>query len=109
METIVLKKERDTMDAFEKLLKALGEMGQEEKECIFSKMKSECTCPDCPSYNQCAGDKKELLYCFHGRSPECIQEELGCVCPDCPVAAENELVNLYYCTSGSEKEMRARK
>ena len=46
------------------------------------------------------------LFCLVGKSRECQQDELGCICPDCPVTAELDLKNTYYCTQGSEKEMR---
>jgi hypothetical protein len=94
------------MDSFEKMLKDQESMAPAKKAKEIERLKAECICPDCPTYNKCAGDKGELLYCFLGKSPECIKDEMGCVCPDCPVAAEAELVNLYYCTVGSEKEMR---
>jgi Protein of unknown function (DUF2769) len=97
------------MDSFEKMLTDLDGKQGEAKEKEIARLKADCICPDCPTYNKCAGDRQELLYCFLGKSPQCIKDELGCVCPDCPVAAEAELVNMYYCTAGSEKEMREQK
>jgi hypothetical protein len=96
----------EKMDSFEKMLSDLNAKQGEEKEKEIARLKGDCICADCPTYNKCAGDRQELLYCFLGKSPQCIKDELGCVCPDCPVAAEADLVNLYYCTVGSEKEMR---
>ncbi len=96
------------MDSFEKKVQEISTSGNEEKDRELDRMKKECICPDCPSYNKCAGDAKELLYCFLGKSVSCITDELGCICPDCPVAADLDLVNLYYCTQGSEEEMRKR-
>lgn len=96
------------MDSFEKMSQSLESKDPAAKEQEIDRLKGQCICPDCPTYNKCAGDKHELLYCFLGKSPECIKDEMGCICPDCPVAAEAELVNLYYCTIGSEKEMRGK-
>jgi hypothetical protein len=96
----------DPMDSFEKMLKDLDMKQGEGKDKEMARLKAACICPDCPTYNKCAGDRQELLFCFLGKSAQCIKDELGCICPDCPVAAEAELVNLYYCTAGSEKEMR---
>lgn len=96
------------MDSFEKKVQELSVATGDKKQSMLEKMKKDCICPDCPSYNKCAGDIQELLYCFLGKSPSCIKDELGCVCPDCPVAADAELVNLYYCTQGSESEMRGK-
>jgi len=97
------------MDSFEKMLDGLEARQGEDREREMARLRNGCICPDCPTYTKCAGDRQELLYCFLGRSPQCITEEVGCVCPDCPVAAEADLVNLYYCTVGSEKEMREKK
>ncbi|MBI0584030.1 MAG: DUF2769 domain-containing protein [Methanomassiliicoccus sp.] len=94
------------MDAFETMLQALYRNMGEEWEKEIAKLKEECICPDCPTYNECAGKIGEKLYCFLGKSPECIENELGCSCPDCPITVRAELENLYYCTGGSEMEMR---
>ena len=97
------------MDSFEKMLNNLDSLQGQDREKEIARLKGQCVCPDCPTYNKCAEEKKELLYCFLGKSSQCIKDELGCICPDCPVAADAELVNLYYCTIGSEKEMREKK
>lgn len=96
------------MDAFEKMLDDIEKKQGAEKEKEIERLKGLCICPDCPSYNKCAEQQRELLYCFLGKSPQCIKDEQGCTCPQCPVAAEGDLVNLYYCTIGSEKEMRTK-
>jgi hypothetical protein len=78
-----------------------------DREEELKALRSECICPDCPTYNKCAEAAGELLYCFLGRSPECItSEDLGCFCPDCPIAARAGLENLFYCTRGTEAEVR---
>jgi hypothetical protein len=97
---------RDQMDSFEKMLKDLEMKQGEEKQKEIARLKADCICPDCPTYTKCAGDRQELLFCFQGKSPQCIKEEMGCNCPDCPVTTQAGLTNLYYCTTGSEKELR---
>jgi hypothetical protein len=97
------------MSAFDQIVKDLGTESGEDREAKLSGLKKECICPDCPTYNRCAEEAGELLYCFLGRSEKCISEELGCNCPDCPVAARAALSNLYYCINGSELDMRGRK
>jgi hypothetical protein len=94
------------MDSFERLLQEIDSMDKDRKRSMIDSLKAECICPDCPTYNECAGEGGELLYCFLEKSPVCIKEEMGCICPDCPVAAQADLVNLYFCTIGSELEMR---
>ncbi len=87
------------MDDFEKTLK---EKGQDTDH-----LRQECICPDCPTYNDCAREAKELIYCVVGKSPSCITEDLGCICPGCPVTFELGLVHLTFCIDGSEAELRA--
>ncbi len=98
-----------TMDAFEKLLGELDAMSEEERQNEIARMKGECICPDCPTYTECAAKESERLYCFLGKSPECIQSEQGCICPDCPIADKAGLNNIYFCTAGSERSMRQEK
>lgn len=68
---------------------------------------SKCLCPGCPTYNDCAREKNEKLFCAEalaGRT--CSYEMNGCVCGDCPVHKENNLTALYYCAHGSAEEIR---
>ncbi|MCX6740291.1 MAG: DUF2769 domain-containing protein [Candidatus Parcubacteria bacterium] len=58
-----------------------------------------CTCPNCPSYNECMSQKTELLYCAKEKT-SCEVKSDGCVCPTCPVYAENDLNRMYYCRTG---------
>lgn len=60
-----------------------------------------CICPNCPSYNECAKGKKELLYCAQeiGKSA-CEYKMNGCICGACPVHTENDLHAGYYCVHG---------
>lgn len=87
------------MDTFETALKEKGEDREH--------LRRECTCPECPTYTDCARDAQELIYCVVGKSPACITEDLGCICPGCPVASELGLVHLTFCIEGSEAEQRA--
>ncbi|OPX63572.1 MAG: hypothetical protein A4E30_00609 [Methanomassiliicoccales archaeon PtaB.Bin215] len=79
-----------------------------DKEKAIEALRSECICPGCPIYNKCAKEAGELLYCFLGRSQGCItNEDLGCIClMGCPVAKRAGLDNLFYCTKGTEAEIR---
>jgi hypothetical protein len=94
------------MDSFGRMLQEMESKDQEGQRAMIDGLKKECICPDCPTYNECARKGGELLYCFLGRSPSCIKEEMGCICPDCPVAAQGDLVNIYFCSIGSELEIR---
>lgn len=60
-----------------------------------------CTCPECPSYNDCAKEKMEGLYCSAavGRS-SCEFQMNGCICGGCSVHTENSLSAGYYCLNG---------
>lgn len=66
----------------------------------------ECICEQCPSYLDCSKNskgKKELGFCFEGKS-KCIKIEKGCICGGCPVKIKLKLKNVYFCTKGSEKQ-----
>ncbi|MDD1770736.1 MAG: DUF2769 domain-containing protein [Methanomassiliicoccales archaeon] len=65
-----------------------------------------CVCPGCPTYNSCAGDKDERVYCFAGKSASCVKESdmSGCICPGCLVQEEFKFEKMYYCIYGSAKE-----
>jgi len=67
-------------------------------------------CPICPSYNECAKEAEELLFCVVGRSEECIAKERGCMCPTCPVAQEYKIGVKYnfYCTRDLEMKQRSK-
>jgi hypothetical protein len=95
-----------TMDKFDQYMEQMKGLGPEQVRALIEDNKKKCICASCPTYNECAARKRELLYCLLGRSKECQMDELGCVCPDCPVTVDLDLVNTYYCTQGSEREMR---
>ncbi len=94
------------MDKFDQYMGSMKSSGPQEVRNLVEENKKICVCAKCPSYNECAARKRELVYCLLGKSGECQIEELGCICPDCPVTVELDLKNTYYCTQGSEKELR---
>jgi hypothetical protein len=93
------------MDKYEKAMQRLSRMSRQGKEQETRKNESLCACHGCPSFNECAGEKKEVYYCVKGKS-KCITEEFGCICNACPVAQELGLMHQYYCLNGSEDDMR---
>jgi len=88
------------MDQFDEAL-----TGIEEK---VKDLKGMCICAGCPTYNSCANNAQELLYCIFGQSFQCVTEDLGCICPSCPLVSEVGLVNLTFCLLGSEASQRYR-
>jgi len=64
-----------------------------------------CSCPKCPSYNECAERKLEKLFCAKevGKS-SCKFQMNGCICMSCPVHKENNLKAGYYCINGSAEQ-----
>lgn len=94
------------MDKFDQYMESMKSYGPKEVRNLIEENKKKCVCAKCPSYNDCAARKRELVYCLVGKSRECQLDELGCICPDCPVTFELDLKNTYHCTRGSEKEMR---
>lgn len=97
------------MDKFEKMMQMMSEMTEEERMKTIEENKALCICPNCPTYNECAQKKGELLFCLLGGSPACITEEAGCVCPACPVTDKMDLSNDYFCTRGLESQQRRKK
>ena len=67
---------------------------------------NKCVCPNCPSYNNCAREKNEKLYCAAevGRST-CKYKMNGCICGSCAVHMANKLAKGYYCLNGSAEEI----
>lgn len=49
------------MDDVEELLQSLESMSPEEREEELERFKSQCIYPICPTYNDCAREKGELL------------------------------------------------
>lgn len=61
-----------------------------------------CHCPKCPVYNKCMKEHNEHLFYSKGIS-ECDFNKTGCDCPDCPIWIEYELISLFYCEKGAER------
>ncbi|MBN2251372.1 MAG: DUF2769 domain-containing protein [Candidatus Altiarchaeota archaeon] len=83
----------------------MDKSGDKEGKTLAEK-KRLCICSKCPSYNECAKEGMEGLFCATGKSTSCINEEKGCLCGGCPVYSMTGLSSGYYCTRGSEKEQR---
>lgn len=81
----------------------LNRMPPEKRKAELTAMRVQCSCPNCASYTLCARDRDEKMFCFYGRSPDCITRELKCVCRKCPVHEELGFRNIYYCTRGGER------
>jgi len=94
------------MDKYEEILNAMKKMSPAEMATAVEKYRGMCTCPSCPSYNRCAKNAKEMLFCATGKSFMCISDEKGCICPTCPVTPEFGLKNKFFCTRGAEKAQR---
>lgn len=71
----------------------------------MEKYRSMCSCPPCPTYQQCAKERDELAFCISQKS-SCITEMKVCLCPGCPVHKELNLQFMYYCIRGDEAEQR---
>lgn len=65
-----------------------------------------CSCPNCPTYNECAKEKEELLFCAQEIGKGTCQYKMnGCICPVCPIHKENNLGASFYCIYGSADEI----
>jgi hypothetical protein len=91
------------LDKYEEAVVQIMKLGDKEREEIISGKKKLCICGRCPTYNECSKEKREIWYCAHGKSPECIKEKLGCLCPNCPIYDEMGLEKSYFCLRGFRK------
>jgi hypothetical protein len=94
------------MDAFEQWLNRSWEKNAKERKQITLKKREICLCPECPSYNRCAREHDELLYCITGKSMLCISEDAGCTCKKCPVTRDLGLMYHDFCLKGGEAAQR---
>jgi hypothetical protein len=62
----------------------------------------QCTCPSCPTFNDCMNTSNETLYCARGDSP-CEPARVECICGDCPVWESYQLSDFYYCLEGASE------
>lgn len=84
----------------------MPQLAEEEQIKKIKGSESLCICQSCPTYNKCAQEEGELVYCLIGASPSCITEEVGCICPACPLWEKMDFKNEYYCTKGTEIDQR---
>jgi len=94
------------MDKFEQMVQMWGKKTPEEQQTGMEMEKKKCICPGCPTYNQCAKNGKELLFCATGKSFMCISDDKGCICPTCPVTPEYGMKYKDFCLKGSEMAQR---
>jgi hypothetical protein len=95
------------MDKFEELIDHLNQLSDEKRELRIKELEDDCVCPICPTFNQCAGEAEENIFCISGKSI-CIETEKGCICPTCPFALEYRLgvLHNFYCRQGGELNQR---
>ncbi|UCE16084.1 MAG: DUF2769 domain-containing protein [Candidatus Bathyarchaeota archaeon] len=94
------------MDKFEKAMQQIAQMTEEDRMKMIESKKKLCICGECSTYNDCARENKELLYCALGKSPTCITDENGCICRSCPLIEQMGLEHEYFCTRDSERGQR---
>jgi hypothetical protein len=90
----------------EKIMEKISNIPKEEHTKTIEANKKLCICPECPTYNDCAKEQDELLFCILGKSETCITKESGCICPACPITEKLGLTKQYYCTKGTEQEQK---
>ena len=93
------------LDSFEELTNQLNQMSDDERREKIEELQLDCVCPICPTYNKCAKDTGENIFCIKGKS-NCIKKEKGCMCPTCPFAAKFKIGVIYnfYCMRGLETD-----
>jgi len=94
------------MDIFEQWLNESWERSAKEHKYLVNEKRLVCCCPACPSYNRCAREQNELLYCITGKSMLCISEDSGCTCRNCPVMTGLGLRYQSFCLNGGEAAQR---
>lgn len=95
------------MDKFEELINELNGMSEDDRNQKIKELEVDCVCPLCPTFNQCAKDADENIFCIRGKS-NCTKTEKGCICPNCPFASKYRIgvFNNFYCMQGGELEHR---
>ncbi len=96
------------MDKWEETQQKIKSLSHEQKEEFQANAMSMCICGECPTYNDCARDKMQLLFCTSGKS-DCDMKMTGCICPTCQVAKDQGLKRSYYCVRGNEATQRERR
>ena len=100
------KRESMPEDMYIKMQKQMMGMPKDQMMAKLMDMAKMCTCPSCPTYNECAKNAMEGMFCGHGTSFHCIKEVKGCICPTCPVAKQMGLTHSAFCGMGNEKTQR---
>jgi len=100
------KQEAVSEDMYIKGQKQMMMMPKDQMMAKVMELSKMCTCPSCPTYNECAKNSMESMYCNHGTSFHCISENKGCLCPTCPVAKIQGLTHQSFCMMGNEKTQR---
>ena len=98
----------DILDKFEQLIQDVLNMSESDQKKAVESYKDSCICQTCPTYNKCASDANEKLFCVTGKNADCITELRGCECPTCPLAKSLDVgvINNTYCLSGGELEQK---
>lgn len=94
------------MDIFEQWMNSWIEKNIHERKLWAQENLTLCSCTTCPSYNRCAHDRHESLYCITGKSMLCITEDLGCICKTCRLVPELGLKYHDFCMKGGESAQR---
>jgi len=96
------------MDKFKQLMDEISKMSVGDQNNAIKDYKGSCICPTCPTWNKCAADADEKLFCVTGKSESCITDLKGCMCPTCPLAQSlgAGIERNTYCINGSEMEQR---
>jgi len=96
------------MDKFEQLIHDVSEMSAGDQNKAIENYKGSCICPTCSTWNECAKEANEKLFCVTGKSKGCITELKGCECPVCPLAQSLDIgvIKNSYSLMGSEMEQR---
>ncbi len=82
-------------------------MTPEETKKREEMVNSMCICRSCPTYVALGKEDDFIGYCFegHGKSKN-ITKEQGCYCGTCPIYEMYRYLTQYYCTRGTEKEVK---
>jgi Protein of unknown function (DUF2769) len=96
------------LDKFELLIHDVMDMSKIDQNKAIESYKDSCICHTCATYNECALDANQKLFCVIGKSGDCIEEPRGCECPKCGLAKSLDVGVFHntYCLRGSELEQR---
>ena len=94
------------MDKFDKTMKMMKDMGQNEKMMKMQMYMDMCSCPKCPSYMDCSKMDSDAMFCLKGPSMMCSEPMNACNCKTCMVEKDLMMKDQMYCMNGSEFENR---